>query len=135
MTCIFSVELPGSETDALPGITSPELPLRSVSIRFSPARYLRFHSRALTAARGVHSIGCASAQRSNRRRALESEPRRDASFTVTGLAAAAVGLARSQLGPPVGLGAHPRRPPASRGFAPCRVVWFPSITSGFVFGS
>jgi hypothetical protein len=53
MTCCFSVELPGIETDALPGNMRSELPVRFVSFRFGPARYLRFRSRVLTASRAV----------------------------------------------------------------------------------
>ena len=49
LTSIFSVELPGIEPDALPGLLPSELPVRSVSVRFSTARYLRFRSRVLTA--------------------------------------------------------------------------------------
>ena len=49
----FLVELPGIEPDALPGLLPSELPFRSVSFRFSPARYLRFRSRVLTASRAV----------------------------------------------------------------------------------
>lgn len=52
MTCCFSVELPGIETDALPGNMPSELQVHSVSFQFSPARYLRFHSQVLTASRG-----------------------------------------------------------------------------------
>jgi hypothetical protein len=36
------VELPGIEPAALPGNMPPDLPLRSISVRFSPVRYLRF---------------------------------------------------------------------------------------------
>ncbi len=42
----FLVELPGIELAALPGDMPFELPVRSVSVRFSPARYLRFRSRS-----------------------------------------------------------------------------------------
>jgi hypothetical protein len=45
----FSVELPGIEPDGLTGLLPSELPFRSVSFRFSPARYLRFRFRVLTA--------------------------------------------------------------------------------------
>jgi len=45
------VELPGIETDALPGNMPSELRFRSVSVPFSPVRYLRFRSRVLTASR------------------------------------------------------------------------------------
>jgi hypothetical protein len=47
------LELPGIEPDALPGNMPSELQFRSVSFRFSPARYLRFRSRVLTASRAV----------------------------------------------------------------------------------
>jgi hypothetical protein len=47
------VELPGIETDALPGNMAPDLPVRSISDQFSPARYLRFRFRALTASRVI----------------------------------------------------------------------------------
>jgi hypothetical protein len=53
LTSAFSVELPGIEPDALPGNMLPELPVRSVSVRFSPALYLRVRSRVLTASRAV----------------------------------------------------------------------------------
>jgi hypothetical protein len=36
------VELPGIETDALPGNMLSELPVRSVSVRLSTSHYLRF---------------------------------------------------------------------------------------------
>ena len=55
-TSMFSVELPGIETDALPGNMPSELPVRSISFRFSPARYLRFRSRVLMASRAVSPI-------------------------------------------------------------------------------
>ena len=45
----FFVELPGIETDALLGKMPSELRFRSIPFRFSPARYLRVHSRVLTA--------------------------------------------------------------------------------------
>ena len=45
------VELPGIEPELLPGIMPSELLFRYVSFRFSPARYLRFRSRVLTASR------------------------------------------------------------------------------------
>jgi hypothetical protein len=62
------VELPGIEPDALPGNMRSELPVRSISFRFSPARYLRFRSRVLTASRGItnfpaHRVHGASADR------------------------------------------------------------------------
>ncbi len=53
--CVFSVELPGIETDALPGNMPSELRFRSVSVPFSPVRYLRFRSRVLTASRALAS--------------------------------------------------------------------------------
>jgi hypothetical protein len=46
---VFSVELPGIEPAALPGLLPSELPVRYVSFPFSPARYLPFRSRVLTA--------------------------------------------------------------------------------------
>src|SRR6516162_7810148 len=49
----FSVELPGIEPAALPGHMPSELRFRYVSVRFGPARYLRFRSRALTASRRI----------------------------------------------------------------------------------
>jgi hypothetical protein len=49
----FSVQLPGIETDALPGNMTPDLPVRSRSVRFSTARYLRFRFQVLTASRPV----------------------------------------------------------------------------------
>jgi hypothetical protein len=45
------VELPGIETDALPGNLGSELPVRSISVEFGPARYLRLCFRVLTASR------------------------------------------------------------------------------------
>jgi hypothetical protein len=45
------VELPGIEPAALPGLLPSELPVRSVSVRFVPVRYLRFRSQVLTASR------------------------------------------------------------------------------------
>jgi hypothetical protein len=39
---VFSVELPGIETDALPGLLASELAVRYVSFPFGPAHYLRF---------------------------------------------------------------------------------------------
>jgi hypothetical protein len=50
----FVVELPGIEPDALPGNMPSELLFRYVSVRYSPARYLRFRSRVLTASRAVN---------------------------------------------------------------------------------
>jgi hypothetical protein len=65
------VELPGIETDALPGNIASELPARSVSVRLSPARYLRFRCRVLTASRAVSyrrepSVSYAARSQSNR---------------------------------------------------------------------
>jgi hypothetical protein len=51
LTCYFVVELPGIEPASLPGNLPSELQVRSVSVRFIPARYLRFRSRVLTASR------------------------------------------------------------------------------------
>ena len=45
------VELPGIEPASLPGQMPSELLFRYVSFRFSPARYLWFRSRVLTASR------------------------------------------------------------------------------------
>jgi hypothetical protein len=64
LTCMFPaysvVELPGIETDALPGNMPPELPVRSVSIQFRPAGYLRFRFRVLTAS--MLTIYCSGSQ-------------------------------------------------------------------------
>jgi hypothetical protein len=49
----FLVEPPGIETDSLPGILASERPVRSISVPFSPTRYLRIRSRVLTASRAV----------------------------------------------------------------------------------
>jgi hypothetical protein len=46
LASIFSVELPGIEPDALPGLLPSELLFRYVSFRFVPARYLRFRFRS-----------------------------------------------------------------------------------------
>jgi hypothetical protein len=54
LTSTFLVELPGIEPDAPPGNLPAELPIRSVSFRFSPARYLRIPFRVLTASRLDH---------------------------------------------------------------------------------
>jgi hypothetical protein len=43
------VELPGIEPDALPSNMPSELPVRSVSVRFTTSGYLRFRFRVLTA--------------------------------------------------------------------------------------
>src|SRR5271163_3011103 len=53
LTSTFSVELPGIEPDALPGLLPSKLPVRYISVRFGPVRYLRFRSRVLTASRAV----------------------------------------------------------------------------------
>src|SRR5271169_6860216 len=58
MTCCFSVELPGIEPDDLPGLLPSELPVRSVSFRFGPLRYLRFRFRALTPSRAATNRMC-----------------------------------------------------------------------------
>jgi hypothetical protein len=58
LTSIFSVELPGIEPAALPGLLPSELPVRYVSFRFSPARYLRLSFRLLTASRAVTNRMC-----------------------------------------------------------------------------
>lgn len=58
---MFPVELPGIESACLPGDLPSERQFRSVSFRFSPAHYLRFRSRVLTAskARGIlRNLGC-----------------------------------------------------------------------------
>ena len=47
--CGPTAELPGIEPTSLPGTMPSELPVRSVSVRFSLARYLRSRSRVLTA--------------------------------------------------------------------------------------
>jgi hypothetical protein len=47
------VELRGFEPLLLPAEIRFELPVRSVSVRLTPARYLRFRSRVLTASRVV----------------------------------------------------------------------------------
>ena len=51
LTSTFSVELPGIEPDALPGLLSFQLQFRYVSFRFVTVRYLRLRSRVLTASR------------------------------------------------------------------------------------
>jgi len=56
LTSTFSVELPGIEPVALPGLLLPELPVRSDSAQFSTTRYLRFRSRALTASRASAAL-------------------------------------------------------------------------------
>jgi hypothetical protein len=50
---IALVELRGFEPPRLPGKTPVYLRFRSVSFQFSPARYLRFCSRVLTASRAI----------------------------------------------------------------------------------
>jgi hypothetical protein len=56
LTCGPSVvELPGIETDALPASLHPELQFRYFPFPFSPARYLRFRFRVLTASRAGSS--------------------------------------------------------------------------------
>jgi hypothetical protein len=50
------VELWGIEPPPLPAEMRPELPFRSVPVRFDPIHYLRFRSRVLTASRAV-SLG------------------------------------------------------------------------------
>jgi hypothetical protein len=54
-TSAFLVELPGIDTDALPGKMASGLLFRSNSFRFIPARYLRFRFRVLTASRRFRS--------------------------------------------------------------------------------
>ena len=51
---VSCVELPGIQTDSLPGEMLSELQFHYVSVRFSPARYLRSGSRVLTASRAVN---------------------------------------------------------------------------------
>jgi hypothetical protein len=51
LTSTFSVELPGIEPEALPGLLRSELLFRYITFPFSPVRYLRIHSRVLTASR------------------------------------------------------------------------------------
>jgi hypothetical protein len=53
LTCTFLVELPGIEPELLPGKMHAELLFRYVSFPFSPARYVRFRFRVLTASRVV----------------------------------------------------------------------------------
>jgi hypothetical protein len=48
------VELPGIEPEHLPSIMRSELRFRYVSFQSSPARYLRFRFRVLTASRVIH---------------------------------------------------------------------------------
>ena len=56
----FSVELPGIEPELLLGKIHSELLFRSVWFRFSPARYLRFRFRVLTAS--MLTIYCPDSQ-------------------------------------------------------------------------
>jgi hypothetical protein len=51
LTSYFFEELPGIELELLPGEMLSALPVRSVSFRFGPVRYLRFRSRVLTSSR------------------------------------------------------------------------------------
>jgi hypothetical protein len=53
LTSLFSVELPGIEPAAPPGLLASEQQFRSASLRFVPAGYLRLRSQALTASRRV----------------------------------------------------------------------------------
>jgi hypothetical protein len=53
MTASSVVELPGIEPASLAGLLPSELLFRYVSFRFSPVRYLRSRSRALTASIAV----------------------------------------------------------------------------------
>ncbi len=53
LTSTFSVELPGIEPEPLPGKMHSELRFRYISFRLSPARYLRFRFRVLTASRAA----------------------------------------------------------------------------------
>ena len=48
--------MPGTKPELLPGLLLSDLPVRSVSFRFSSARYLRFCSRVLTALRAVTNL-------------------------------------------------------------------------------
>lgn len=54
------VELPGIEPDALPGVLGFELPVRSISVQLSTARYLRFRFQVLTAS--MLTIYCPGSQ-------------------------------------------------------------------------
>jgi hypothetical protein len=53
LTRPFSVELPGIETAALPGLLASEQAIRSVWFRFLPVNYLRFRSGVLPASRAL----------------------------------------------------------------------------------
>jgi hypothetical protein len=64
LTSTFSVELPGIEPDALPGLLPLQLPFRSVSFRFSPVRYLRLRFSGLDGVKsrmGASSTTCSAA--------------------------------------------------------------------------
>lgn len=52
------VELPGIETDALPGIMPSQLAFRHISFPFGPAHFLRFRFRVLTASRAIPGALC-----------------------------------------------------------------------------
>jgi hypothetical protein len=60
LTSCFVVELPGIEPDGLPGLLTPELRVRSVSLRFVTVRYLRLRFRVLTAS--MLTIYCPGSQ-------------------------------------------------------------------------
>jgi hypothetical protein len=49
------VELPGIETDALPGNLASNLQFRYVSLQFSTSHYLRIRFRVLTESRALHN--------------------------------------------------------------------------------
>ena len=49
------MELPGIETDALPGNLASNLQFRYVSLQFSTSHYLRIRFRVLTASRALHN--------------------------------------------------------------------------------
>jgi hypothetical protein len=55
LTSSLTVELPGIETDALPGNLASNLQFRYVSLQFSTSRYLRIRFRVLTASRALHN--------------------------------------------------------------------------------
>ena len=63
LTSLFSVELPGIETDALPGILDSEQQFRYASFPFSPARYQRLCFRVLTTS--TLTIYCSGSQDSS----------------------------------------------------------------------
>jgi hypothetical protein len=54
------VELPGIETDALPGNLGSERPVRSIEVQLSTARYLRFRFQVLAAS--MLTIYCPGSQ-------------------------------------------------------------------------